>query len=208
MSDAVGDAYTEVAELYASLFLNDLAGDQFAQLWLAKFAACAATQGGVVADLGCGPGHVVHYLTDLGVQAMGYDISPGQLAQARDAFPDLSFELGDLQDLAVADSSLGGICSRYSIIHLELAAHGSAFAEWHRVLAPDAPLLLSFFGAESASTHGESFDHTVATAYALHPATVAEGLEAVGFVDVEVATQPPPDGGRPYDQAVMLARRA
>ncbi len=159
----------------------------------------------MVADLGCGPGLVVDHLGELGLSAIGYDVSPGQIAEARNTFPDSHFEVGDLTALDVADSSLGGIVSRYSLIHLPPARLRDVFSEWMRVLEPGAPVLVSFFGSTSIETHGTPFDHKVITAYELFPATIAEEMQDAGFVDIEIGTTPPPEGGRPFDQATVLA---
>jgi len=194
--------------LYASLFLRDLDGNTNAVAWLEVFVDMAAPRGGIIADLGCGPGHVVNHLSERGLTVIGYDISPGQIAEARNAFPYLEFCVGDLGALEVPDSSLAGIVSRYSIIHLPPDQLGEVFAEWERVLEPRAPVLVSFFGSTSAENHGTPFDHKVTTAYELFPATIAAHLREAGFTDVEIGTRPPPDGGRPFDQATILALRS
>ena len=201
----VRDSYDTNAELYAELFLRDLDGDEWALTWLRRFAELTARNDGPVADMGCGPGHVVSHLMKLGVDATGYDISPGQIAQARAAFPEYSFQVGDFMTLDLPDSSLSGIVSRYSVIHLEPSRLGSLFEKWATLLQPDAPLLVSFFGATSPTVHGTAFDHKVTTAYALFPATVAEKLRDAGFTEIEIDTRPPVEGGRPFDQATVLA---
>lgn len=196
-----------MASRYASLFLGDLEGDTNALDWLAAFAELAAPRDGIVADLGCGPGHVVNHLSELGLTVIGYDLSPGQIVEARKAFPDLDFQVGDLTALDLGDSTLGGIVSRYSIIHLPPTRLGDVFEEWLRVLEPAAPVLVSFFGSASADAHGRPFDHQVTTAHELFPATVARQLQDVGFAAVRIGTRPPPAGGRPFDQATVLAIR-
>ena len=97
--------------------------------------------------------------------------------------------------------------SRYSIIHLHPSRLGDVFGEWVRVLEPRAPVLVSFFGSTSAGSHGRPFDHKVVTAYELFPGTVAQQLRDAGLTEVEVGVLPPPDGGRPFDQATVLARK-
>ena len=82
MTGGVGDAYDARAAEYAALFLDDLDQDPNARDWLAAFAELAAHSGGPVADLGCGPGHVVDHLSALGVNVIGYDLSPGQIARS------------------------------------------------------------------------------------------------------------------------------
>jgi ubiquinone/menaquinone biosynthesis C-methylase UbiE len=205
VTDEVRDSYDAVAELYARLFLRDLDGDTSALDWLARFAKLAARRDGVVADVGCGPGHVVRHLSELGLAAVGYDISAGQIAQARQAFPDLQFHVGDFAALDVADASLGGVVARYSLIHLPPPRLSGVFKEWMRALEPGAPVLVSFFASTTAEAHGTPFDHKVATAYALFPATIAGGLLDAGFVEIEIGVRPPPDGGRPFDQGTVLA---
>lgn len=205
MTDEVQASYDEMAERYAELFLSGLDDDGNARDWLARFAGIAADQNGPVADVGCGPGLVTAYLVERGLNTIGSDLSPGQIAQARKAFPALDFHVGDLAKLVHADNSLGGIVSRYSIIHTPPRELETAFAEWRRALEPGAPLLVSFFGSLAAADHGTPFDHKVVTAYELFPATIAEHLADVGFGDVEFATLPPPEGGRPFDQATVLA---
>lgn len=207
MSAEVRDSYDAMAELYALLNLDALDQDTNARDWLTAFSKLAAPRRGVVADLGCGPGHVVHYLSELGLNVIGYDLSEGQVAQARTAFPDSEFHVGDLAALDVTDSSIGGIVSRYSIIHSVPSVLGEVFVEWMRVLEPEAPVLIAFFGSLSADTHGAPFDHRVATAYELFPGTIAHQLQDAGFVDIEVDTRPTPDGVRPFDQATVLATK-
>lgn len=207
MTDEVRDSYDDMAKLYAELFLSGLDGDSNARDWLATFAKLAATRHGGVADLGCGPGHVVDHLTGLGLVVVGYDLSPGQIAEARNAFPDLEFRVGDLAALDVADSSLGGIVSRYSLIHLPPSRLGAVFEEWIRVLEPGAPAYVSFFGSVTPDAHGTPFDHKVVTAYELFPATIAQQMQEAGFIDVEIGVLPPPEGGRPFDQGTVLAQK-
>ncbi len=207
MADEVRDSYDAIAEQYAALFRGDLDLDTTGRDWLALFAELAATQNGAIADLGCGPGHVVDHLSGLGLAVVGYDLSPGQIAQARSAFPDSQFRVGDLAALDNADSSVGGIVSRYSLIHMLPSRLCDVFGEWMRVLESGAPVLVSFFAASSVDAHGSPFDHTVVTAYELFPATIAQQLQDAGFTDVEIGVSPPPKGGRPLDQGTVLARK-
>lgn len=206
-TNRIGDAYDANAELYASLFLNELDRDTQSKRWLATFAELAAQQNGPVADLGCGPGSVVNHLCGLGLTAIGFDLSPGQIAQARQAFPGLRFEVGDLAKLEFADSALGGIVARYSVIHEQPSDLDAIFTEWLRALEPGAPMLVSFFGSRSAAAHGMPFEHKVVTAYELFPATIEQQLQDAGFAGVDGQATPIPEGGRPFDHAIILARK-
>ncbi len=208
MTDDVRDAYDAKAELYANFAIGDLDRIPTDRVWLDSFAQLAGRRDGAVADLGCGPGYIVNHLTELGVAASGYDISPALIAEARRRFPDLSFQVGDFSELDIAGSSLAGIVSRYSLIHTVPADLGRIFREWFRVLAPEAPILVSFFAASSAKAHGSPFDHAITTAYALFPPMIAAELQDAGFVDCEVATRQPLDGERALDHGTILARRS
>lgn len=207
MTDHVRDSYDAIAEKYAELFLGALDKDTQTQAQLAAFAELATVRNGAVADLGCGPGDVTNHLTKLGLTVTGYDLSPGQIAQAHKAFPALQFQVGDLAALDNPDASLGGIVSRYSLIHIHPSLFSAIFQEWMRALEPGAPVAVSFFGSTSAETHGTPFGHTVATAYELFPATVAQQMRDAGFIDVEIETNPIPEGGRPFDHATLLVRK-
>lgn len=207
MTDSVRDSYDANARLYASLFLDHLDRVPFDRKWLGAFAGLVSHGGGVVADVGCGPGYVVHHLAALGVEAIGYDISPAMIDEAQRAFPASEFHVGDLTSLDIADSSLAGIVSRYSLIHLAPARLTDVFGEWFRVLEPRAPVLVSFFASSSSLTHGLPFEHAVATAHQLFPERVVSEMQTVGFDGFEVSTRKPQDGERPLDHGTILARR-
>ncbi len=207
MLHPVREAYDANAELYASLFLSELDRDTQSTRWLATFAELAAERRGPVADLGCGPGSVAHHLSELGLTVIGIDLSPGQIAQARLAFPHLDVEVGDLAALRFADASLGGIVARHSIIHLQPSDLSTVFVEWCRVLEPGAPVFVSFFGSRSAEAHGTPFDHKVVTAFELFPAVVGRQLQDAGLTDVQLEAIPIPEGGRPFDHVTILARK-
>lgn len=208
MADVVRGSYDAMAARYAAFAREDLDRVPSDRTWLAAFAELAARGSGAAADLGCGPGHVVDHLSELGLAASGYDISPGMVAEARRAFPHLQFKVGDLAALDMPDSSLGGIVARYSLIHVPPTHLGGIFDEWFRVLEPGAPVLVSFFASSSAEAHGSPFDHAVVTAYELFPATIASQLRDAGFGGVEVAIRHPIDGERRLDHGTVLAVRS
>ena len=207
MSDAVRAAYDTRANEYTALNLGDLERLAFDRARLRAFARLVAPGAGGVADLGCGPGHVVAHLAELGVEAIGFDLSPAMIDEARRAFPGSQFQVGDLTSLGVAEAALAGIVARYSLIHLAPERLADVFVEWARALAPGAPALVSFFAADSPATHGEPFDHAVVTAHALFPETVVAEMEGAGFRDFEVSMRKPMKGERPLDHAAVLARR-
>jgi SAM-dependent methyltransferase len=205
MTDDIRDCYDARAEEYAAFALGDLDRVPTDRVWLTEFAEHAALGDGPVADLGCGPGHVTNHLLELGLTAVGYDIAPAMVAAAQRAFPGSKFQVGDLTALDVASSSLAGIVARYSLIHVPAPQLASIVREWSRVLEPGAPALVSFFAANSPGRHGSPFDHTVAMAYELFPATLASELHDAGFDHIKVGTRGPLDGERPLDHGTILA---
>ncbi len=203
---SVEDAYDAVSELYTAKFLNEIDSDTQSLRWLRQFAELAATEGGLIVDMGCGPGSTVNHLTTLGLNVEGIDLSTGQVEQARLAYPQLNFAVGDMTSLEFAESSLAGVVSRHSIIHMKPSAIGQVLREWRRVLSNGAPIFLSFFGSRSVDAHGTAFDHKVCTAYELFPATIVDALNEAGYVNIQVEAVPIAKGGRPFDHTTILAQ--
>lgn len=207
MVDEVRDSYDAMAEQYTAFALAEFDSVHSDRDRLAAFADLVVAQDGPVADLGCGPGYVTNYLTGLGVNVVGYDISPALIAEAKRAHPNGEFHVGDFSSLDFPDASLSGILSRYSLIHTPPSELPRIFSEWQRAIRPGAPALLSFFASSSAQRHGMPFDHAVATAYELFPATIVRQLEDAGWGALEVTVHGPIEGARPLDHAAILARK-
>ena len=208
MINDVRDSYDSMAELYTAVNRGDIDRDTPDREWLAEFAQLAALGSGAVADLGCGPGFVTNHLSELGLTVLGYDLSPALIAEAKRAFPHVEFNVGDLKALDIPSASLAGIVSRYSLIHMPPCELANVFGEFARLLKPGAPVLVSFFAADSGDRHGLPFDHAVVTAYQLFPATIASELQNAGFNDIRIGTRRPLPGERKLDHATLLACRA
>ncbi len=180
---ATSDAYDSVVVRYADLARDWLDGVPLDRSVLAAFAELARTADtGPVAELGCGPGHVTAHLHDLGLDVFGVDLSPAMIDFAREAHPVLRFEVGSMDALELADGRLGGIVSWYSVIHAPPRELPSYLAEFRRVLAPGAPLLLAFFEAEGGPV--AAFDHKVTTAYRWPVDDLARLAREAGFTEV------------------------
>lgn len=200
--------YDEVAEQYAANFSDSLSKYPLERGLLASFADLATAVGGPVADLGCGPGHVTAYLSSLGLDAFGVDISPGMVAVARARNPELRFEVGSMAALDIADGSLSGILSRYSIIHTPPADVPAILAEFRRVLAPGGCLLVSFPGTDDASEPTVSYDHRVFTAYRWWPDHFSALLHEAGLEEVgRLIERAVPDAPRPFPVVNLFVRR-
>ncbi|MGW0194217.1 class I SAM-dependent DNA methyltransferase [Nonomuraea sp. NPDC003201] len=201
------EAYDAVAVLYAELFHDALDRQPLDRAALAPFAELVRTGGAgtSVAEVGCGPGHMTAHLRDLGLDAFGIDLSPVMINLAREAHPDLRFEVGSMDALDLADGELGGILSWYSIIHTPPQELPPYFAEFRRVLAPGGYLLLGFFDSEGGPVM--EFDHKVTLAYRWPIDGLAELAREAGFVEVGRMLREPQEDERQFRQGRLLMRR-
>ncbi|RVW07660.1 class I SAM-dependent methyltransferase [Prescottella agglutinans] len=180
---ATAEAYDAVAVRYAELARDELDSLPLDRAVLAAFTELARdTDSGPVAELGCGPGRVTAHLRDLGLDVFGVDLSPVMVELARDTYRDLRFEVGSMDALDLADGTLGGIVSWYSVIHTPPRDLPAYFAEFRRVLAPGGHLLLAFFESEGEPV--ARFDHRVTTAYRWPIDGLARLAAEAGFVEV------------------------
>ncbi|KAB8184598.1 class I SAM-dependent methyltransferase [Microbispora catharanthi] len=199
------EAYDAVAVLYAELFRDSLDRLPLDRAALAAFAESVRADGaGPVAELGCGPGYVTAHLRGLGLDAFGIDLSPTMIELAREAYPDLRFEIGSMHALDLADGELSGVVSWYSVIHTPPRELPPYFAEFRRVLAPGGHLLLGFF--ESEGDPVTEFDHKVAPAYRWPIDDLAELAREAGFAEVGRMLREPLEGER-FRQGRLLMRR-
>ncbi|RBM04693.1 class I SAM-dependent methyltransferase [Streptomyces sp. PT12] len=189
------DAYDAVAVLYAGLARDDLERLPLDRAVLGAFAeSVRGAGGGRVAELGCGPGPVTAHLRGLGLDVFGVDLSPVMIGLAREAYPDLRFDVGSMDALDLADGELGGIVSWYSVIHAPPRELPSYLAEFRRVLAPGGSLLLAFFEAEGGPL--TAFDHRVTTAYRWPVDDLAGLAREAGFAEVGRMLREPGEGER------------
>ena len=111
------DSYDEISDDYAGRFLHELVAKPLDRALL-DLVATEVNGLGAIADIGCGPGHVAHYLHDRGVPTVDVDLSPRMINTARLAHPTIEFRFGGMRRLKFPDQTWGGIVALYSIIHL------------------------------------------------------------------------------------------
>lgn len=177
---AIRTAYDTVATDYADLVRAALADNPFDRGVLDIFAELVR---GPVLDAGCGPGQITLHLHALGLDVQGIDLSPSMIAVARADHPHLRFDVGRLAALDLPDASLGGLLAWYSVIHTAPEQQPAIFAEFGRVLAPGAPLLLAFqTGADEHVHLDQGYGHHISLeVYRLDPDRVAADLDAAGL---------------------------
>ncbi|MGX1755761.1 class I SAM-dependent methyltransferase [Streptomyces lydicus] len=206
---ATREAYDAAASTYAQLFRDTLRDSPLDRAMLGAFTEAVRTSGdGQVADLGCGPGHVTAHLDELGATAFGVDTSAAMIQLARQAYPGLRFDVGSMAALHIADGALGGVLSRWSIIHTPPQELPAILSEFHRVLAPGGHLLLGFSASEDPSHPTQVFDHAVAPAYRWSPDHLASMLRTSGLAEVaRMVRAPQPTDRRQFQEVHLLARK-
>ncbi|MFJ3709509.1 methyltransferase domain-containing protein [Streptomyces sp. NBC_01387] len=207
---ATREAYDAAALTYAQLFRDTLRDSPLDRGILGAFAEFVRASGnGRVADLGCGPGHITAHLAELGLTTFGVDTSSAMVELARQAYPGLRFDLGSMAALDIADGVLGGVLSRWSIIHTPPQELPAILAEFHRVLAPGGHLLIGFSASAGPSHPTQVFDHAVAPAYRWSPDHLAAMLRKSGLAEVaRLVREPQPTDRRQFQEIQLLARKA
>ncbi|MGA6164518.1 class I SAM-dependent methyltransferase [Amycolatopsis magusensis] len=147
----VGRSYDRVAGRYAAELSGELDAKPLDRALLGAFAEL--TGGGVVADVGCGPGHVAAALQRAGARVVATDLSPGMCAQARPRVPVCA---SDMTALPYRSAALSGIACLYAVIHLDAPGRARAYREFSRVLRPGGHALISFHTGDSETAPGGS----------------------------------------------------
>jgi SAM-dependent methyltransferase len=103
---------------------------------------CSLPAGARVADIGCGTGATVSHLRQHGrLRAVGLELSPGMLGQARQQGPRLPLVKGDASCLPFGNACLSAVlceCTLSLVTDLD-----AAWREIRRVLAPGGYLVLA-----------------------------------------------------------------
>lgn len=151
--------------------------------------------GAKVLDAGCGPGYVAACAEVLGASSKGIDFSPNMIAEARRRFPGIAFEVGDIEQLPLADETQDAVLSNIVLFHVTRPE--SVMSEAFRVLLPGGKFVFSQWLGPNASecynmlfgVLGENVDMSKADpepdAFALSDrARVSETMEGAGFTDL------------------------
>lgn len=204
------DGYDRTAAPYAERFHHHLDGKPVDLAVLAAFAGLIAKgPNGAVIDVGCGTGATTAILAKYGLTVSGLDVSSKMVAQAQRLNPDISFTVGSMTNLAAGDSSVGGICAWYSIIHIPDEHLAAVFKEFHRVLVPGGLVLLAFQIGVQPRTVSHAFGHEVnLTFFRRQPCSVAKCLIENRFdIYAETVRQPDDDGFETVPHAYLTARK-
>ncbi len=109
--------------------------------WAAQFGDWVG-DGGIVADVGCGPGHDCELLSRMGLRVVGLDLTHGMLRRAASDRPG-HYACADMRRLPLRDDSVQGLFANASMLHIALADVNATLMEFRRVLAPCGTLFLT-----------------------------------------------------------------
>lgn len=196
-------AYDRVAREYAEEFVDELRHKPFDRWLLGRIAAMA--EGGPVADVGCGPGHVGAFVAAEGADVTGFDLSPGMVDEARRRFPHLRFEMGDFTVLPRREWA--AITSWYSVVHLAPSELPAAVDALGTALRPGGWLALALHEGSDRRHLDEWWGHAVDLHFSFHRRDdVLLALDAAGLQDVEWYHRGP-TGPETTSRLYVLGRR-
>ena len=207
----VAGSYDSAAEAYAEHLCDELARKPLDRALLNRFAEALAGRG-LVADLGCGPGHVAAYLAARGASVVGIDLSPRMIAVASERWPSLDFRIGDVLRLDLPNESLAGAIAFYSIVHFREEELSPVFRELRRVLERGGLALVAFHVSNEAGDDvvhvDELFGARVSLDFRFHdPDRVSAALGAAGLRVIERVEREPYEGAEyPSRRCYLLAR--
>lgn len=204
----VRDSYDSAAKAYAEQLATELDHKPLDRHLLNRFAEEARGRG-LVADLGCGPGHVARYLQEQGVTVAGIDLSPEMVRVATGLHPGIEFRAGDMNQLDLPDASLGGIVAFYAIVHFGPTELGAVFQQFRRVLMPGGLALLSFHIGDEVIHVEDLFGAPVSLDFRFHiPSLVIEALRCAQLAVIEHVERAPYEGVEyPSRRCYLLARK-
>jgi len=203
------ESYDSAAEAYAAHLATELVHKPLDRHLLNRFAEAVAGRG-LVADLGCGPGHVARYLQEQGVEMVGIDLSPEMIRVAARLNPGVEFRTGDMKQLDLPDASLAGAVAFYSIVHFDAAELGAVLRQVRRVLKPGGLLLAAFHAGSQAVHVDDLFGVAVSLDFRFHlPGDVVAALQAAGLAVIEHTEREPYEGAEyPSRRCYLLASAA
>jgi len=153
--NGIENLYDKVAREYAERFSGEHEKKPKDQEILRRFAQEIGGRRPVW-DFGCGPGQTTQYLTNLGIDISGLDLSERILERARTIHPEIHFRKGNILDLEFENDSIAGAVAFYAIVHFSEEQVRRACREVFRVLQPGGIFLLTYHIGDK-TIHVEEF---------------------------------------------------
>jgi SAM-dependent methyltransferase len=200
--DKVANLYDKIAREYAEVFSDEHEKKPKDREILLRFSQEMGDRRPVW-DFGCGPGQATKYLTTLGLEISGLDLSEKMLEQARTIHPEMHFRRGDLLGLEFENDSIAGVVAFYAIVHFTKEQVGRAFHEVFRILQPDGVFLFTYHIGEETIHLDEFLGKEVDIDFMFFTIDfISRCLEDSGFERIEVIERDP------YPEVEYQSRRA
>ena len=143
-SEIVREGYNKIAEKY-----NKQRKIYQSKSLLLKFLKYLPKNSKVL-DLGCGAGiPISKFLIDNGCKVVGIDFSDGMLKLARKNVHAARFIKMDITKMKFKANSFDGAVSFYAIIHIPRKYHSKIYTNLHKILKPDAIIMLNASGTNT-----------------------------------------------------------
>jgi SAM-dependent methyltransferase len=175
--EIVRRGYDEVAKRYREW----TAGSAVRNRWLDEVESRLRPSARVL-ELGCGAGTpVAKRLSDGGIDLLGIDSSPAQVALARSAVPRAEFRTADMAQLQFANESFDAVLAFYSITHVPRELHAGLFESIRRWLRPGGIFVASLGTRDCAGWTGDWLGTTMYFSH-FDAATNLDLLQQAGFL--------------------------
>lgn len=170
--------------------------------------------GGLVGDVGCGPGQVARWMCELGLAVRGIDLSPRMIERARRNAPDARFIEGEAAELEEESGAWAGALVLGALWHAEAGERAVALGEVARVVQPGGALLYGWLSSGAGQPSGTVYplEHWLGVKVALPVylcSIKAAALEVrrAGFEVVAATEREPLVHELPLRRGFLLARR-
>lgn len=180
---------------------NDFTGQVTTRAIPTLLAMAETAPGKHILDLCCGTGRAAGAACALGAHAEGIDVSAAMVKAARDAFPNVAFDVGDAESIPREDDRYDAVICSFGLMHV--GRPGALFSEMARVLKPggrvalshwigppDSPLFRIVFGTMQRLADMSKVPPSPSPFALSSEDAMRAALEQAGFDDVSVRTLP------------------